>query len=211
MRIIEVPPGWETWLRIVADVTPRDIDRHLSGEERADVDRLRVEERRLERAASRIAGKLLLTDVMRLDDPRTVEFAKVEDRPFVRLGGSNVSMSVSFTHSHGLGGAAAADTPVGVDLEKRREIRPEMTRFFLSSDELSSARDLELRDPLLHFWSAKEAAFKLSPAFPTLLRVPLELTDVLASGLTFRVAGSGTLVETRVLENDFIVALARTQ
>jgi len=211
MRIIDVPPDWRSWLRIVTDVTPGDIERHLREEERADVDRLKVEGRRLERAASRIAGKLLLADVMRLDDPQTIEFAKEEDRPFVRLAGAQASISVSFTHSHGLGGAAVGDRPVGVDLEKRRDIRPEMTRFFLTAGELSSAESLNLRDALLHYWSAKEAAFKLAVLFPTLLKVPLELTEAFPSGLTFRVTGSETIVQTRVLENDFIVALARTQ
>jgi len=211
MRIVEVPSDWSSWLRIVADVTPDDLQGHLTTSERADVERLRAPERRLERAASRIAGKILLTETMSLGDAREVEFAKDEDRPFARLRGSAVPLSVSFTHSHGLGAAAVAESPVGIDLERFRDIRPQMTRFFLSPSEFSAAESLDLPWSLLHFWSAKEAAFKMSRTYPTLLKTPLHVTAITSSGLTFEVSGTGAEVETRVVETEFVVALARTR
>lgn len=210
MRIIEPPPGWHSWLRIVGDVTAADLETHLTAAEKDDVGHLKVQERRAERAASRIAGKILLTEVLEGTNPFDVEFAKERDRPLAKLHGSAITLSVSFTHSHGLGAAAAAEVPVGVDLERFREIRPEMTRFFLTEAELAAAEAIDIPQRLLHFWSAKEAAFKMREVYPTLLKTPLRIRNVTSSGLTFQIADSGDTVETSVIEREFIVALART-
>lgn len=208
MRIVEVPGDWVSSLRIVADVTSEDVDRYLTLRERADLELLRVPLRRLERAASRIAGKILLDQARGITTPSDIEFLKQGDRPTTTICGGPAPFSVSFTHSVGFGAAAAGDTPVGVDLERFREIRREMTRFFLSPGELASADAVRIEHPLLHFWSAKEAVFKMTGAFPTLLGIPLEVVGAGASGVAFRVAETGARVETRVIETSFIVALA---
>jgi 4'-phosphopantetheinyl transferase EntD len=209
MRIIEPPSGWHSWLRIVGDVTPDDLERYLTPAEKADVGRLKVPERRSERTASRIAGKILLTDLIDDASPDDVEFAKENDRPFAKLRGSAITVSVSFTHSHGLGAAAAAELPIGIDLEKVREIRPQTTRFFLTETELAAAQSIDVPHRLLHFWSAKEAAFKMRAVYPTLLRTPLRVLQATSSGLTFRIGDSEDIVETSVIEAGFILGLAR--
>lgn len=209
MRLVEVPKEWSSSLRIVADVTSGDIAHYLTDGERHDLARLKVEGRRLERAASRIAGKVLAGDVFHVADPSEIEFTKNQDRPLALFRGTPAPFSVSFTHSHGIGAAASAETSVGVDIERFREIRAGMTRFFLTPDELMAANELEIPHPLLHFWSAKEAAFKVSEQFHTLLRIPLEVVDTSTSGLTFVVRDLSWVIETRVIENGFVAALAR--
>lgn len=206
MRVIDVPSEWRERIRIVTDVTDEDLERHLAASERADLGSLRVRERQLERGASRIAGRLLLSETMNLASASEIEFAKEEDRPFARVRDSRVF--VSFSHSSGVGAAAAGSSPVGIDLETFREIRPEMTRFFLTAAERSEAERIDAPRALLHFWSAKEAAFKQTGSFPTLLKVPLRLERVASSGLTFEVIGTSAIVETRLVGDRFLLALA---
>ncbi len=197
-------------MRIVTDVAIDDVTRYLTRAESEDLDRLKLPARRLERAASRIAGKLLIAETYDVENPDEVEFTKNQDRPHAMLRGISAPFSVSFTHSHGIGAAAAGDNAVGVDVEMFREIRREMTRFFLSAEELASAMELEIEHPLLHYWSAKEAAFKMSDRFPTLLRVPLEIVSVRSSGLTFEIEGLPSIVETDVIGSNLVAALARS-
>lgn len=208
MRIVEVPEAWRTRVRIVAEVTAGEVSRYLTPRERDDLDRLKVAARRLERASSRIAGKILADEVFGIRNPHQVEFVKDEDRPVALLRGGAAPFSVSFTHSHGLGAAVLGEVPVGIDLEKFRSIRPEMTRFFLSDAELAIAAGIDVPHPLLHLWAAKEAAFKADGRFPTLLKVPLDLVGTGMSGLTLGIAGTPFLVETTILDGEFVAALA---
>jgi putative transcriptional regulator len=208
MRIVEVPEAWRTRVRIVAGVAAEELERFLTPRERDDLEELKVPARRLERAASRIAGKMVADEVFGIRNPTQVEFVKDGDRPVALLRGEPAPFSVSFTHSHGLGAAALGEAPVGVDLEKFRPIRPEMTRFFLSDAELAVAAGIDLPHPLLHYWAAKEAAFKADGRFPTLLKVPLELVRAGLSGLTLGIAGTSFLVETTILDGEFVAALA---
>jgi len=208
MRILNVQGGWPGSVLIVSDIGHDDIDRYLTEMEKSDLERLRVPARRIERAASRIAGKVLVQERYGLAEPGELEFTKEQDRPLALLRGASAPFQVSFTHSDGVGGAAIGETPVGVDIERFREIRLEMTRFYLSPDELVAARDLEVQHPLLHYWSAKEAVFKLSGRFATLLKIPLRLVDSGASGLTFDVSGTEWKVDTKVIAGSFVLAFA---
>jgi phosphopantetheinyl transferase len=113
---------------------------------------------------------------------------------------------VSYSHRGPYGAAAVGEAPVGIDVELAREIRPDSARFFLTEDETADARRCAIDRPLLHFWCAKEAAWKqhvgrvLNPS-PTLKHVPLRLLEESARGLLFDV------VET-VAIGDLVVALA---
>jgi 4'-phosphopantetheinyl transferase EntD len=67
--------------------------------------------------------------------------------------------SVSLTHSGGIAVAVAlpeGGAGVGIDFESERAPRASMARFFLSDDERTSARPVDL----LPLWTIKEAVFK---------------------------------------------------
>jgi phosphopantetheinyl transferase (holo-ACP synthase) len=110
---------------------------------------------------------------------------------------------VSYSHRGAYGAAAVGDAPVGIDVEVIREVRPDSARFFLSDAEAADAQRCAIDRALLHFWCAKEAAWKQrGGALPTLKRVPLRLVRETLSGLRFE------SVET-VAVGDVIVAVTR--
>ena len=180
MRVVALPEEWALRACVVAEVVnPRQW---FSAEELAIVDAFPRAKRREEWMLSRIAEKELRRR---------------------GAGGAHVS----YSHRGPYGAAAVGDAPVGIDVEIARDIRPESARFFLTEEESADAQRCRVERALLHFWCAKEAAWKqhggrvLNPS-PTLKRVPLRLLRETGRGLLF------DLVET-VAVDDAIVAVTR--
>ena len=120
----------------------------------------------------------------------------------VRLRGAR-GACVSYSHSGAYGAAAVDETPVGIDVEVVREIRTESARFFLSDAEVADAAGCSIDRALLHFWCAKEAAWKQrGGTLPTLKRVPLRLLRESGEGLLFDCAET-------FASGDVVVALTR--
>ncbi len=82
-------------------------------------------------------------------------------KPVVYIGDEEIFVSI--THSGNFVACAFADTAVGIDLEVRRDIKPEFIRRVLSEAELqfvkSSSNEAEA---FLKIWTAKEAFLKLT-------------------------------------------------
>ena len=174
MRVVPLPEAWALRACVIAEVA--DARAWFSAEELAIVDAFVREKRREEWMLSRIAEKELRRRGAR--------------------GGR-----VSYSHRGAYGAAAVDDAPVGIDVEVARDIRPESARFFLTDDEADDARRCSIDRALLHFWCAKEAAWKQrGGALPTLKRVPIRLLAARADGLLF------DIVET-VAVGDVIVAV----
>jgi hypothetical protein len=93
---------------------------------------------------------------------------------------------VSFSHSGDYGAAAIDRQPVGIDIEKIREISERAAHLFLTGEEMAVMHRCTIRHRMLHFWSAKEALWKQrGGAVSTLRRVPLTLESESAAGLRF--------------------------
>ena len=176
MRLVALPEEWALRACVVAEVAnPRHW---FSAEELAIVDAFPRAKRREEWMLSRIAEKEL------------------------RRRGAR-GAHASYSHREPYGAAAVGDAPVGIDVEIARDIRPESARFFLTENEAADAQRCRIERALLHFWCAKEAAWKQrGGALPTLKRVPLRLLRETPRGLLFDV------VET-VAVDDAIVAVTR--
>jgi phosphopantetheinyl transferase (holo-ACP synthase) len=174
MRIVPLPQSWSGRALVVFDVA--DLESWFSPGELATVDSFRLEKRRREWMLSRIAEKELR-----------------------RRGATGAH--VSFSHSGRYGAAAVDERPAGIDVEMAREISPQAAHLFLTDEEAATANRSAISNPLLHFWSAKEARWKqLGGSIATLKGVPLVLLREEERGLTF--AG----VETFTVE-DLVVAL----
>src|SRR5438270_11211117 len=173
MRIVPLPEVWTLRACVLAEVAnPRAW---FDAEELAIADGFPRAKRRDEWMLSRIAEKEL------------------------RRRGTH-GTHVSYSHRGAYGAAAVGETPVGIDVEIARDIRPDSARFFLTDDEAAEARRCGIDRALLHFWCAKEAAWKQrGGALPTPKRVPIRLLAARAGGLLFDV------VET-VAVDDVIVA-----
>ncbi len=206
MRPIEVPPDWSRLVRIVAEVTADDLAAWFTRDERAELSRIQRERSRAERAASRIAAKSLALEHLPGRDPHSVSFDKREAKPHVFIADTPAALSLSFSHTRGVGAAALGTAPVGLDLEYVRPIDPRSTKFFLTPRELETASHCLIEHHLLHFWCAKEAAFKLQSSQPTLLKVSMKLISESGEGLRFEFAEGS--VETRCLGGGLLAALA---
>lgn len=194
-------------MRIVAGAGEREVAEFLDAGELGEIMALRAVERRHERAASRIAAKSLAIDCGLVDRASRIRFTKSDARPVVMIDDVENALHVSFSHTAGIGAAALSERPVGIDLEHERTIDRRATKFFLSSEQLASATASTLDNALLHWWCAKEAAFKQSGEHPTLLRIPLTLERETPSGLVLR-GPRNSRVETARLTDDVVVALA---
>lgn len=155
--------------------------------------------RREEWLLSRVAAKQLAMQLGLIDDPRTIAI----ERPFLVIGDVRSDWRVSLSHSAPYAGAAIARDPIGMDVQIIRDLDERAAHLFLSDEETQQMLGSTLPNRILHFWCAKEAAWKQrSDEFATLKQIPLALIEERASGLLF------DAVETAIL-GDVIAAVTR--
>jgi phosphopantetheinyl transferase len=197
MRTIETPwPGRVLLLE--------GFDRTASADAFSDADLAAAEhfhlaKRRDQWLASRLAAKRL---ALQRGACGSLQDCTLE-RPYLLDGGRRSGWYCSVSHSGDYAAAALSRIPVGVDIEVVRDVAERASHFFLTDAEIAMMRDCELDHALLHFWCAKEAAWKQrSEEFATLKQLPLSLLSVQREGLQFDV------VETVILGR-LIVAVTR--
>ena len=167
--------------------------------ELAEANEFKLAKRRDEWLLSRAAAKTLAVQLGLASDPRDVTV----DRPFLVIGGERTAYYVSLSHSTPYAAAAIASDPIGIDVQVIRDIADWSTHLFLTREEDAAMRCCSLPHRVLHFWCAKEAAFKRrSDEFTTMRQLHMELLEEHATGLLFDAA------ETIQLD-DVIVALTR--
>lgn len=184
-----LPIPWGDRAIVISEVT--DPASWFSDREREAIGALRLEKRREEWMLSRIAAKQLAIDRGICPDALS---CLLEDR---RIGSWHVSLSHSGTYA-----AAAIDrSPIGIDVQVVRELKEPAAHLFLSDSEEEAMRSLTVPHRLLHFWCAKEAAWKKRGGeIPTLKQIPLKVVAISPNGLRF------DEVETVAIE-EVIVAL----
>ncbi|HMC20990.1 MAG TPA: 4'-phosphopantetheinyl transferase superfamily protein [Thermoanaerobaculia bacterium] len=156
MKIVELPPHWRDRAMIISAIA--DPESWFSAEELAPLTRPK---RRREWMLSRIAEKEL------------------------RRRGASGSC-VSFSHSGSYGAAAVSAQPIGIDAETLREISESAAHHFLNDEEIEAMMHCTIANRMLHFWSAKEAAWKrLGGSVPTLKKVQLRFEGQMSNGLRF--------------------------
>lgn len=174
MNIVPIPDRWRGRAMVISAV--RDPHSFFTADELSTVGAFPRERRQMEWMLSRIAEKEL------------------------RRRGSH-GEHVSFSHSAAYGAAAIDVRPVGIDVQTIREIAEGAARHFLNEGEIDVMRRSGVPHRLLHFWCAKEAAWKQRKgAVPTLKGVRIRLVDEHEEGLRFEG------VETIAI-GDLIVAL----
>jgi len=178
--MIELPLPWGDRAIAIRDVD--DPESYLRADELAVARAFPREKRRREWMLARVAAKILAR----------------------RRGLGDVAIErplVSVSHSGPWAAAAIDVAPVGIDIEVVRDISERAARHFLTSDEIAQMESCTLPHRLLHFWCAKEAAWKQRCGeIPFLRGVPLTLIAQREHDLRFDAA------ETIAVE-DVIVAL----
>ena len=169
----------------------------FTADELATANEFKLEKRREEWLRARYAAKRLALDLGIADDPRACTVA----RPMLLVDGAPVSWFVSISHSAPYAAAAIDREPVGIDVQVVRELRPNAAHLFLTETEIADLERCTLAHRMLHFWCAKEAAWKQrSDEYATLRQLPLQLREERSDGLLF------DSVET-ALADDVILAI----
>jgi phosphopantetheinyl transferase len=174
---------------LITSRTPED-GLWFTDAELATANAFKLESRREEWLHSRLAAKQLALELGLASDPRAITI----ERPFLIVDGARSEWFVSLSHSGAYAGAAIDRAPVGIDVQVVRELDERAAHLFLSSEETDQMSGCALPHRILHFWCAKEAAFKQrSGEFVTLRQVPLRLVEQRSDGLLFeRVATFAT-------------------
>jgi len=176
----------------------RDTDLAISSftdAELAIADAFKLESRRREWLLSRMAAKQLAIQLGLAGDPRAITI----ERPFLLIDGALTDWRVSLSHSAPYAGAAISRTLLGVDVQVVRELDERSAHLFLSPEETDQLHRCTLPHRILHYWCAKEAAWKQrSEEFVTLRQVPLTLAAERADGLLFETVETLALDEVMV-------------
>lgn len=159
------------------------LDRGVFAEDELSVAAgFKLEKRRDEWLLSRCAAKILAVRQGLAFDPRNVRVA----RPRIIVDGVELPLFVSLSHSAPYAAAAIDEKPVGLDIQMVRPVDERATRLFLAAEEREVMERCTLADRVLHFWAAKEAAWKQrSDEFATLKGLRLELLQEVEDGLRF--------------------------
>jgi len=182
MKIVELPESWRARALVVRDVELSPA--WFTDEELEEANAFRLEKRRDEWMRARIAAKQLAVERGLAADPREVRVTRPR---------------FSISHS----GPYAAAAFAGIDVQVVRAISESAAHLFLSDAEADQMRACTIEHRLLHFWCAKEAAWKeQGGVVETLKQVPLRLVGVRGTGLEF------DRVETIAID-DVIAALMR--
>lgn len=193
MNVLPTP-----WSDRALVITGAVDDAVFSETELATANAFKLAKRREEWLLSRAAAKQLALQLGIAGNPRSVSV----DRPHLIIDGQRTEWYVSISHTAHHAGAAIARDPVGIDVQFVRTIAEWSSHLFLSDGETAEMHRCGVSDRVLHFWCAKEAAFKKSGTHATMKQLPLRLLEERELGLVF------DLVET-VRIGDVIVALTR--
>ena len=166
MNAIELPESWREHAIVTRDTAiARDW---FTDEELAEADAFRLPKRREEWMHARMAAKQLAMNRGLATHPRDVHVTRA---------------LFSLSHSHPY---AAAAIGRGIDVQVIRAISESAAHLFLSDEEADAMRACDVEQRLLHFWCAKEAAWKAQRGeIPTLKQAPLTLIDVQRDALRF--------------------------
>lgn len=162
MKRVPLPDSWRGRAIVITDAELSDD--WFTVEELAIVESFPLPKRKAEWKLSRIALKQLAKEL--------------------HISGEHYT---SISHSGAYAAAAIDREPIGIDVELLRDIKDSAAHLFLTEAETTAMRRCHIEHAMLHFWSAKEAAWKrLGGKVETLKRVPLELEAETTTGLRFK-------------------------
>ncbi|HYO75649.1 MAG TPA: 4'-phosphopantetheinyl transferase superfamily protein [Thermoanaerobaculia bacterium] len=194
MKTLATP--WPARALVLSGAAASDV---FTPAELARAAELTLQKRRDEWLLSRAAAKTLAVQLGLAADERSVTI----ERPRLLVEGRDTGWHVSLSHSTPYAAAAIAREPVGIDVQVIRDLDLRAAHLFLTSEEERAMQRCTIAHRMLHFWCAKEAAFKQrSDEFTTMRQLHIELLEEREAGLLFDV------VETVAID-DVIVALTR--
>ncbi len=132
-----------------------------------------IEQTHFRKIKESILGKIALKKAYNLYNRRAQDHKKIkilknkDGRPFIK---NNSKLSCSISHSFGYAGAIIGEKTIGIDIEKIRTHKKELSGYILLPDELRYVSDRNPNLTITKTWVIKEAVlkaigvgFKLSP------------------------------------------------
>ena len=167
----------------------------LCPQKRERVSRMRFEDDKKRSLAANLAARRAAADFLGTDEDEIGVTCDGNGKPL--CDGCYISLS----HSGDYAVCAVSSFPIGVDIEKKRDVNPKLINKICVNDaEREYATDTQ---NLLTLWSVKEACFKaLSPKVSTVSDISLEITErgFECSGISF--------IETGIVHKDYVFSLA---
>lgn len=167
----------------------------LCPQKRERVLKMRFDEDKKRSLAANLAARRAVADFLGIDEDEVKITCDSNGKPL--CDGCFVSLS----HSGDYAVCAASGFPVGVDIEKNRDVNPKLIeKICVSECEKKYASDAR---SLLTLWSVKEACFKaLSPLAETVSDIVLRISDkgFECDGISF--------IETGIVYKDYVFSLA---
>lgn len=180
MNAVETP-----WPDRVLVLREADWKSAMTEAELATADAFKLPKRRDEWLLSRLAAKQLALQLGLAADPRAVGV----ERPWLTIGGARSEWYVSLSHSMPYAAAMIGRAPVGIDVQVVREFSESAAHLFMTDGEGEEMRRCAIEQRILHFWCAKESAWKQrSDEFATMKQLPLRLIAERPAGLLFDAA-----------------------
>ena len=164
--MLPIPESWRDRALVVESIEGAP-EAWFSEAEIAEAAAFARERRREDWLLSRYAAKRMAVIRGVAGDPRTITIVRPQ-----LADGSWISIS----HSRGVAAAAVDDAAVGIDVERVRSIDEHVARHFMVAAEIEQLQRCTIPNRILHWWCAKEAAWKrLGGAARFLKEVPLQL------------------------------------
>jgi phosphopantetheinyl transferase len=180
MKTVVTP--WRDRLLVIDGEDELPPEALFTEEELARAHGFRLHSRRTQYLWSRFAAKEMAIQRGLAASPLQVTV----DRPNLLVDRMPTGWFVSISHSMSLAGAAIMQSPPGLDVQVVRDLSEQAAHLFLSNDETEAMSRCTVANRIIHFWSAKEAAWKQrSSELRTLRQTPLRLVSEQATGLTF--------------------------
>ena len=181
----------------INELTDEQYEREMSflcPQKRERVLKMRFEDDKKRSLAANLAARRAAADFLGTD----------EDEIRITCDGSGKPLCdgcyISFSHSGDYAVCTVSSFPIGVDIEKKRDINPKLINKICVNDaEMEYAADTQ---SLLTLWSVKEACFKaLSPKVSTVSDISLEITErgFECSEISF--------IETGIVHKDYVFSL----
>ena len=181
----------------INDLTDKQYEREmdfLCPQKRERVLKMRFEDDKKRSLAANLAARRAAADFFGTDEDEIKIICNSSGKPL--CDGCYISLS----HSGDYAVCTINNLPIGVDIEKKRDVNPKLINKICVNDaEKEYAADTQ---SLLTLWSVKEACFKaLSPKVSTVSDISLEIT---ARGFE---CGGISFIETGIVHNDYIFSL----
>lgn len=148
----------------IRDISPEEYDRYfllMSPEKQQRVERFRFEDGKKRTVAGEMLARKMINSKKHIDEEKIIFKTGANGKPYTK----SVDICFNISHSDELVLCAVSETPIGVDIEKIRDINSSVIKYSCNEKELGYVYEdgISKEESLKRFfevWTYKEACFK---------------------------------------------------